>query len=110
MSTVNLDESERKAHQIADWDEERDAPDQQCVACRAGVRTPSGLVPTALCNFCAQAYAADTAPVVIALVARIRELQQVSDEALTYWASLCPLDAGRIGQLREILEKGIETP
>jgi len=35
--------------------------------------------------------------------ARIRELERVADEALTYWASLGPLDNGRIRQLREIV-------
>ena len=46
----------------------------------------------------------------LALIARVRELERVADEALVYWASLAPLDAGRIGQLRELLEKGAVLP
>ncbi|MES2170542.1 MAG: Lar family restriction alleviation protein [Actinomycetota bacterium] len=44
--------------------------------------------------------------VTLALIARIRDLERVADEAIVYWASLSPLDVGRIRQLREILDKG----
>lgn len=51
-------------------------------------------------------------PVFLSLIAYIRELEAVADEALTDWTSLDPhgLDAERIGQLRAILEKGAVLP
>lgn len=46
------------------------------------MHTPSDLDPTALCNGCAQAYAADTAPEILALITRIRELEALAGQAL----------------------------
>lgn len=48
--------------------------------------------------------------VVLALIARIHEIRKALDEALVYWLSLNPADIGRVGQLREVLEKGAELP
>lgn len=48
--------------------------------------------------------------VVQALVARILELEAVADEALIYWSDAVPLDSGRIGQLRESLQRGVVLP
>jgi hypothetical protein len=75
MTRLDLDEPERKARAIAEWDEEFDADGQQCVACRSAMHIPTDLDPTPLCNGCAQAYAVETAPVTLALIARIRELE-----------------------------------
>jgi hypothetical protein len=113
-----MEATERCARPIAEWDEERDAPDQECVACRHSMHTPSELDPTALCNGCAQAYAAATAPVVLALIARIGELESAQSDAMHYL--LTPTccenrsEEGRrrylVARLRELLEKGTVIP
>lgn len=44
------------------------------------------------------------------LVRRVKELEAVADEALVYWLSLDARDVGRVGQLRELLEKRVVMP
>lgn len=109
---IDLDNIERKARLIADWDEERDAPDQECVACKHSMYTPSELEPTALCNGCAQAYAAVTAPVVLALIARLRELEAEVDRAAGLLEASSDRGARKVwaASLRETIVRGAVLP
>lgn len=109
---LDLDDLERKARPIAEWDEERDAEEQQCVGCKSSVHTPPDLDPSPLCNQCAQAYAGETAPVVLALIARVRELEAALNSAASCLEARSDASARRMWATahREIAAKGTVLP
>lgn len=105
---MTLDDLDRKARPIAEWDEERDAEEHQCVACKSSVNTPPDLDPSSLCNLCAQSYAVAAAPVVLALIARIRDLERVALGAAELADCHCLIESR--DRFQTVAEQGVVLP
>lgn len=98
---LDIDELERNAQEMSQWEDDDLASDQACVICLCEVHTPPDLEPSPLCNPCAQRMASRM-PYAVARIRQLEaELARAAGVARAHGSHAYADDFMRVAQDRE---------